>query len=115
MTSSNGNRFPVTGHLCGEITVSPHKGQWRGALMFSLICDRINDRVKNREAGDMRRYRAHYDVIVMNLRRFQFTYNYLNIHIWNIGVQNILIDVNTPAMPGYVVPDLFIPPIVTSS
>ena len=22
---------------------SPHKGQWRGALMFSLICARIND------------------------------------------------------------------------
>ena len=44
---------------------SPHKGQWRGALMFSLICARINDWVNNREAGDLRRYRAHYDVIVM--------------------------------------------------
>ena len=44
---------------------SPHKGQWRGALMFSLICVGINDWVNNREAGDLRRYRAHYDVIVM--------------------------------------------------
>ena len=44
---------------------SPHKGQWRGALMFSLICAWINGWVNNREAGDMRRYRAHYDVIVM--------------------------------------------------
>ena len=44
---------------------SPHKGQWRGALMFSLICVWINDWVNNREAGDLRRYRAHYDVIVM--------------------------------------------------
>ena len=44
---------------------SPHKGQWRGALMFSLICARINDWVNNREAGDLRRYRGHYDVIVM--------------------------------------------------
>ena len=43
---------------------SPHKGQWRGALMFSLICVWINDWVNNREAGDLRRYRAHYDVIV---------------------------------------------------
>ena len=43
----------------------PHKAQWRGALMFSLICVWINDRVNNREAGDLRRYRAHYDVIVM--------------------------------------------------
>ena len=44
---------------------SPHKGQWRGALMFSLICAWINDKVNSREAGDLRRYRAHYDVIVM--------------------------------------------------
>ena len=45
---------------------SPHKGQWRRALMFSLICVWINGWVNNREAGDLRRYRAHYDVIVMN-------------------------------------------------
>ena len=44
---------------------SPHKGQWRGALMFTLICARINGWVNNREAGDLRRFRAHYDVIVM--------------------------------------------------
>ena len=44
---------------------SPHKGQWRGALMFSLIYARINDWVNNREAGDLRRSRAHYDVTVM--------------------------------------------------
>ena len=44
---------------------SPHKVQWRGALMFSLICARINGWVNNREAGDLRRHRAHYDVIVM--------------------------------------------------
>ena len=43
----------------------PHKGQRRGALMFSLICVWINGWVNNREAGDLRRYRAHYDVIVM--------------------------------------------------
>ena len=44
---------------------SLHKGQWRGALMFSLICVWINGWVNNREAGDLRRYRAYYDVIVM--------------------------------------------------
>ena len=44
---------------------SPHKGQWRGALMFSLIYARINDWVKKREAGDLRRHRGHYDVSVM--------------------------------------------------
>ena len=51
------HRFPVN---------SPHKGQWRGALMFSLICVWINGWVNNREAGDFRRYRANYDVTVMN-------------------------------------------------
>ena len=44
---------------------SPHKGQWRGALMFSSICARINGWVNNGEAGDLRRHRVHYDVIVM--------------------------------------------------
>ena len=44
---------------------SPHKGQWRGALMFTLICVWINGCVNNREAGDLRRYCAHYVVTVM--------------------------------------------------
>ena len=44
---------------------SPHKSQWRGALMFSLICVWINDWVNNRKAGDLRCYRARYDVVVM--------------------------------------------------
>ena len=33
--------------------------------MFTLICALINGWVNNREAGDLRHYRAHYDVIVM--------------------------------------------------
>ena len=44
---------------------SPHKGQWRGAFMFSLICVWMNDWVNNGEAGDLRRYLIHYDVTVM--------------------------------------------------
>ena len=63
MTSSNGNIFRVTGHLCREY--SPHKSQWRGVLMFSLICVWINGQVNNREAGDLRRHRVHYDVTIM--------------------------------------------------
>ena len=43
----------------------PLKGQWRGAFMFSLIWTSTNGWVSNREAGDLRRHRAHYDVIVM--------------------------------------------------
>ena len=69
MTQSNGNIFRVTGPLCGEFTGHcefPHKGQWRGALMFTLICVWINYWAKNREAGDLRRHRAHYGVTVMS-------------------------------------------------
>ena len=44
---------------------SPHKSQWRGALMFSLICTWINAWVNNRGTGDLRHHRAHYDAIVM--------------------------------------------------
>ena len=47
---------------------SPHKGQWRGALMFSFICAWINIWVNNREAGDLRSYWAHYVVNVMDWR-----------------------------------------------
>ena len=44
---------------------SPHKGQWRRALMFSLICTWINGWENNRETGDLRRHSAHYGVTVM--------------------------------------------------
>ena len=43
---------------------SPHKGQWRGALMFSLIYAWITDWANNPEAGYLRRHRGHYGVIV---------------------------------------------------
>ena len=48
---------------------SPHKGQWRRALMFFFICVWINDWVNNPKAGDLRRYCTHYDVIVMPKER----------------------------------------------
>ena len=59
--------------------------QWRGALMFSLICVWINGWVNNREAGDLSRYRAHYDVTVMYWRFLVFYYgqvpiDYTRIH-----------------------------------
>ena len=44
---------------------SSHKGQWRGALMFSLICTWINRWVNSRESGDLRHHRAHHEVIVI--------------------------------------------------
>ena len=69
MTSSNGNIFPRYWPFVRGIHRSPvnstHKGQWSGAMMFSLICAWIKVWVNNREAGDLRSYRAHYDVTVM--------------------------------------------------
>ena len=59
---------------------SPHKGQCRGALMFSLVCAWMNGSVKNREAGDLRRHRAHYYVIVMSKwRTFLYQHWYLTM------------------------------------
>ena len=48
---------------------SPQKSKWCGALMFSLICVWINRWVSNRAAGDLRRHRAYYDGIVMQITR----------------------------------------------
>ena len=44
---------------------SPQKGQWRGALIFSLNCARTNGWVHNRDTGDLTRHCAHYIVTVM--------------------------------------------------
>ena len=44
---------------------SYRKGQWRGALMFSLICSCTNGWINTRDAVDLRRHRAHYYVTVM--------------------------------------------------
>ena len=49
------------------------KGQWRAALMFSLICVRINGWVNNGEVGDLRRNRAHYNVSIISA--------WLHIHV----------------------------------
>ena len=68
MTSSNVNIFCVTGHLCGEFTgPGEFPAQRPVTQSFDVFFDlRLNnDWVNNGEAGDLRRYRAHYDVIVM--------------------------------------------------
>ena len=72
MTSSNGNIFRVTGHLCGEIT-GPRRIPAQRPLTrsFDVFFDlRLKKRLCKQsyhEAGDLRRYRAHYDVTVMTL------------------------------------------------
>ena len=47
---------------------SSRKDQWRGALIFSLICAWIDRWANNREAADLRRHHAHYDVTVVSVR-----------------------------------------------
>ena len=60
---------------------SPHKGQWCGTLIFSLICARINWWVNNHEAGDLRRHQAHCDVTVMSC---------VLKHVWVWGVKSLI-------------------------
>ena len=80
MTSSNGNIFRVTGHLCGEFTgrrwISRTKTSEAEHLhaFFEL---RLNKGwVNNREAGDLGHNRAHYDVIVMDIQYMRYMYIY---------------------------------------
>ena len=56
---------------------SPRKGQRRGPLMFCLICAWTNDWVNNRDAGEMRRNRVHYDVTVPKWRFVMLTVRYI--------------------------------------
>ena len=60
---------------------SPHKGQWRGALMFTLIWAWIDGWVNNRKAGDLRRHRADFDITIMlyhNMPVFSLTFWSMN-------------------------------------
>ena len=52
------HRSPVTGEFPTQRAVTR-------SLMFSLICAWDDSWANNGDAGDLRRYRAHYDVIVM--------------------------------------------------
>ena len=83
---------------------SPHKGQWRGALMFSLIYAWINGWVNSREAGDLRRHRAHYDAIVIRQKSLMNALNLMPIwyalwanirHMENIWKPNLVCTLET--------------------
>ena len=50
----------------------PHKDQWRGALMYSLICTWINVWANIRDTGDFRRHCAHYDATIMPMLTFRY-------------------------------------------
>ena len=48
---------------------SPDKGQWHGAMMFSLICAWTNGSVNNRDDGDLRHHCTRYEVTVMESQK----------------------------------------------
>ena len=66
MTSSNGNIFRVTGLLWGEFTghrwIPLTKASDAELWCYFMICAWRNGWVNNRDAGDLRRHRVHYDV-----------------------------------------------------
>ena len=77
-------------HLYREAVISSvHKGQWREALVFSLICDWINGWVNNREAGDLRRHRAHYEVTVMLSKDWYYIATSWNWVTGNISTRTV--------------------------
>ena len=66
MTSSNGNIFRIPSHLeTGEFPAQ--RPVTRSFDVFFFICVWIKGWVNNRKAGDLRRYRAHYDVTIMKI------------------------------------------------
>ena len=84
---------------------SPHKGHWRGSLMFSLIYVWINCWVNNREAGDFIRHRIHYVVAVMYAKQtksmqffnpapviYIYIFIYIGEHRWNLMPLPISVD-----------------------
>ena len=58
--------WPFVRGIHRSLVNSPYKGQWRGALMFSLIGVWRNGWANNGDAGDSSPFRPHYDVNVMN-------------------------------------------------
>ena len=86
MTSSNGNIFRLTGHLCGEFighrwiprTKASDAELW--CFLWSTL--RIKRRVDNREAGYLRHHSAHYDFIVMKSSLLSFIWS--DIAIWTL-------------------------------
>ena len=65
--------WPFVWGIHRSLVNSPNKSQCHRALIFYLICAWINGSVNNRETGEFRRYRAHYNVTVMHLWVFRLT------------------------------------------
>ena len=71
--------WPFVQEIHRSLVNFPHKGQWRGDFMFSLTW--INAWINNREASDLRRNRAHYNVIVMCQHALNWIPAYISNHM----------------------------------
>ena len=95
MTLSNRNMFRVTGPFCGEFTglfPSHRIGQWRGDSIYSLICAWTNGSVNNRDTGNLRWHRAHYDVrFMISCIMYPISFAKLFGHFWNVQYHQSLI------------------------
>ena len=86
---------------------SPHKGQWRGALMLSLICawtdswanngaaGWMNSWVNNHVAGDLRHQHTHYDVTVMKTPWLDWQF-WHNIFRWIVFIYTVFVAICDP-------------------
>ena len=88
--------WPFVQGIHQSLVNSPHKSQWHGALMSSLICAWINGWVNNREAGDLRHHHTHYDVIVMGVKglasqavTISHNVDQLHLHRWLNSVKMV--------------------------
>ena len=74
--------WPFVGEFPGHRWIPPQR-----PVIFFLICAWINGWVYNREAGDLRRHRAHYDVIIVICTYAdQFSHNAM---MWWVGFVKI--------------------------
>ena len=107
MASSDGNILPrywpfvrrKWSPVPGEFPA--HKGQWRGTLMFSLICAWINCWVNNYEAGDLSRHRVRYDAIVFSILIYNISYDEMSHLMIRLAFE---IPVEFASYPGKNVP-----------
>ena len=102
MTSPNGNIFRVTGHLCGEFTghrLIPRTNA-SDAELWWFFCSAPEWTVGS---GDLRRYRAHYDVTVMRKWdkaylppcSFPVLWNWL-YRVWSFSIDYTIVTMNPP-------------------
>ena len=79
---------------------SPHKSQWRRALTFSFIYTWTYGLENNRDAGDLRHHRPHYDITVMTAMLYgihhsgpmEFTSGVCGISIMRLSIQTLFIE-----------------------